>query len=595
MLNLPMPDEQFSGVFHYIPVAQFILHDKNQSYLPANQQALSLCQEGLKLFVRGEFTKAFSCFEQANHLNSDIGGISYAQAVCLVRMGQMDKAVHHLHQELGMPTSHPNASTLLADIQKWLTPSQQNVVTIFAIPKPFHGHIGIIQRNAIISWTLLQPRPEIILFGNEPGIAEIAQEFGLRHIPEIQRNEYGTPLLSDLFIQGQNQAAHDIVVYINADIILTKDFMPVVQKVSAQSENFLIIGQRWDVNIHTALDFSNPLWENQLRELTAHSGTLHPATGIDYFVFKKSLWPEIPPFAIGRTYWDCWLVYSALTTAYPVVDATQTLMVIHQNHDYSHLQGGEKEAWEGIEAQRNQSLANKKMAFISHATWQLTPSGLEQKNASLSFSQHTETSQNKTFSSQGSSSNDLTSVTQKIRFKQAPLKIIVGASGSIPPPGWTATEQKTLNLLNLSHWSQYFSPSSISIILAEHVWEHLTWEEGMIAAKNCYEYLAPGGYLRMAVPDGCHPHPQYIDWVKPQGKGPGAEDHKLLYTYQTFKEIFERAGFQVELLEYFDEQGNFHFKEWDILGGMIQRSQRFDERNQGGTLNYTSIILDARK
>ncbi len=45
-------------------------------------------------------------------------------------------------------------------------------LTILAMPKPFRGHIGIIQRNAITSWTKLQPRPEILLFGTEEGAAE---------------------------------------------------------------------------------------------------------------------------------------------------------------------------------------------------------------------------------------------------------------------------------------------------------------------------------------------------------------------------------------------------------------------------------------
>ncbi len=67
------------------------------------------------------------------------------------------------------------------------------MLTLFAIPKAFRGHINTIQRNAIKSWTLLNPKPEIILLGDDEGTAEVAQEFGLIHIPEVDRNEYGTP------------------------------------------------------------------------------------------------------------------------------------------------------------------------------------------------------------------------------------------------------------------------------------------------------------------------------------------------------------------------------------------------------------------
>jgi len=56
------------------------------------------------------------------------------------------------------------------------------VITIFAMPKPFHGHIEIIQRNAIQSWMRLDPGVELILFGDEHGTAGVCKEFGLRHV-----------------------------------------------------------------------------------------------------------------------------------------------------------------------------------------------------------------------------------------------------------------------------------------------------------------------------------------------------------------------------------------------------------------------------
>src|SRR5579862_4415619 len=98
------------------------------------------------------------------------------------------------------------------------------MLAIFAVPKPFRGHIATIQRNAIAQWTRLSPRPEILLFGNEEGTAAIAQEFSLRHIPEIKCNQYGTPLVSDLFEKAQTIASHDTLCYVNADIMLLGDF-----------------------------------------------------------------------------------------------------------------------------------------------------------------------------------------------------------------------------------------------------------------------------------------------------------------------------------------------------------------------------------
>lgn len=185
------------------------------------------------------------------------------------------------------------------------------------------------------------------------------------------------------------------------------------------------------------------------------------------------------------------------------------------------------------------------------------------------------------------------------RFKKRirvikPLKIVIGASG-IFESGWIPADIDFLNLLKESDWKKFFVENQIDAILAEHVWEHLTIEEALIAAKMCYKYLNVGGYIRLAVPDGLHPNSEYINLVKPGGTGFGSDDHKILYTYKVLSETFESAGFKVNLLEYFDENGKFICNEWDTKKGLIRRSKRFDRRNKDGNLNYTSIILDAIK
>jgi len=118
---------------------------------------------------------------------------------------------------------------------------------------------------------------------------------------------------------------------------------------------------------------------------------------------------------------------------------------------------------------------------------------------------------------------------------------------------------------------------------------------GQAAAVNCYRLLVPGGHLRIAVPDGLHPNPEYIDHVKPGGTGPECEDHRVLYTYRALFELLEAAGFEVCLLEWFDEEGRFHFREWHPDDGFVYRSTRYDERNADDPTAYTSIIADAVK
>jgi len=181
-----------------------------------------------------------------------------------------------------------------------------------------------------------------------------------------------------------------------------------------------------------------------------------------------------------------------------------------------------------------------------------------------------------------------------IRRSRNDLKIIIG-SASTRQSGWVSTNYPLLDLTNETTFSGLFEPNTVNNFLAEHVWEHLSLEDGVTACQNCFTYLKRGGVLRIAVPDGYHPDPDYIAQVKPGGYGPGADDHKALYNYQTLSATLERAGFKVSLLEWFDERGQFNFVDWSDQNGFISRSSRFDERNQKTPLKYTSLIVDATK
>ncbi len=179
-------------------------------------------------------------------------------------------------------------------------------------------------------------------------------------------------------------------------------------------------------------------------------------------------------------------------------------------------------------------------------------------------------------------------------LKVPPRRLNLGAANTVFP-GWQATDIDTLNLLSLEDWSFYSPPGGVDALMSEHVWEHLTPDQGLTAASLCREFLKPGGNFRIAVPDGFNPNPAYREHVRVGGSGPGADDHKVLYTHVSLTEMLRAAGFVVQRLEYWDARGRFHHQDWDPESGMIRRSRRFDPRNQDGKLEYTSLILDARR
>ncbi len=260
------------------------------------------------------------------------------------------------------------------------------MVTIFACPKPFRGHIEVIQRNAVISWTLLKPTPEIILFGNEPGTAEICEEFGLRHVGEVECNEFGTPLVNDLFEKAKQLGSYDLLCYVNGDIILMSYFVGAVTKVSQWRTPFLMGGRRWDIDISDPWDFGHN-WENKLCHLVAERGRLRTADWIDYCVFSRHTWAEMPPLAIGRVWWDNWLIWKARSAKIPVVDVSPMTLAVHQNHDYSHHPDGKQGVWNGEEARRNYELAGgwTHCYTLEDASHRLTPAGIRRNLSSRYF------------------------------------------------------------------------------------------------------------------------------------------------------------------------------------------------------------------
>ncbi|WP_127585400.1 class I SAM-dependent methyltransferase [Paenibacillus koleovorans] len=177
------------------------------------------------------------------------------------------------------------------------------------------------------------------------------------------------------------------------------------------------------------------------------------------------------------------------------------------------------------------------------------------------------------------------------------MKVVLGA-GRTKYEGWLSTQEEELNLLASEDWNRLFTEESIDALLAEHVWEHLTYEEGGVAANHCFQFLKPGGYIRCAVPDKNFRNEWYQQMVQIGGPGPAdhpAASHKIVYDAKTFVQVFAKAGFEVSLLEYCDEDGDFHYTHWNEADGRIGRSFRFDTRNSKESLGMVSIIVDAKK
>jgi len=252
-----------------------------------------------------------------------------------------------------------------------------NMITFATLPKPFVGHIGIIQRNAIQSWLQIHPKPEIILFGNEEGVADIADEFQLKHISELQCNEHGTPFLNDVFQKFESQASNNLLCYVNCDIILFQDIITSLEKAMKSFEKFLLVGECQNLDVRNPINYQDAVWEVILKARMDAEG-IRRGSNADYFVFKKGMF-EFPPLILGRPYFDNWILWEARQLNIPFIDATGMTSAVHQNHYYSHVPGETTVRHKGDEAFENLKILGGKahVYWISDSTHRIARNGIK--------------------------------------------------------------------------------------------------------------------------------------------------------------------------------------------------------------------------
>lgn len=256
-------------------------------------------------------------------------------------------------------------------------------LTIATVPKAFEGDTDWRQRNAIESWKRSAEGAEILLVGDDPGTGEAAEELDVRHVPDVEVDGEGVPLVDSVFELAQERASGGILLYLNADILLLPEFETVLERLqqTAVHRSFLGIGYRWEADVSGPIDFEAD-WRAKLQEAVLEKCPHPTCAGIDYFLFPTGTFEEIPPMSLGRGYWDSWLVYRARYQGVPVVDLSPSLKVVHQTHDYGHLDESEDEYWSTLGGRKNYRLSGGRKHFFNmkDAGWRLTPDSLERES-----------------------------------------------------------------------------------------------------------------------------------------------------------------------------------------------------------------------
>lgn len=176
-------------------------------------------------------------------------------------------------------------------------------------------------------------------------------------------------------------------------------------------------------------------------------------------------------------------------------------------------------------------------------------------------------------------------------------KIILGAALT-SQFGWVSTNEEWLDITSEYDWLEIFKGKRIvKNMVAEHVFEHLTESEAKKALLILKKYLVHGGKIRIAVPDGNNPDPEYRRNAGINGLGPDASDHKQFYTAENLIDLLNSSGFDAILVEGFTKEGSLVIDNCLKEEGFIRRSrsnQALDKTKYGWNFKdaNTSLIVD---
>lgn len=231
-------------------------------------------------------------------------------------------------------------------------------LTLASVPMPFSGNKLTIthQHNAIQSWCMLNPRPEIILFGNDDGVGNVSKQYGVRHVPQIGKNELGDLSMRSIFRQIDKNSTTDWICYIDTDVILLDDFIPNFNYLVSLLPSFVSCAGRWDANVPEAIDFTKEDWQRKVLDAVYKLGR----RGSDYCIYPRGFYHNMPDYSIGKGHWDGWRMGLPLTKGIPLVNIERSCKAVHQKH--GHRMGNSP----GIN--RNKGLSKGRIAWINDAT-----------------------------------------------------------------------------------------------------------------------------------------------------------------------------------------------------------------------------------
>lgn len=184
------------------------------------------------------------------------------------------------------------------------------MITIYTYFESFEDeYTAMVQTNALKSWAMLEPNPEIIVFGNNPGVREICDQYGLNHIPNVRCGQSGAPYMDSMMRVVEEIGFFDKYLCLSPNtIVVDKNVCKAAYVLSKKMEHFLLICKDNIINRNEVkmLDFYNT---QALDEHLGKKVIVTHAWNDGFYLFNKGYFDHHPPFLLGRGSYESWLYW----------------------------------------------------------------------------------------------------------------------------------------------------------------------------------------------------------------------------------------------------------------------------------------------
>ncbi|KAH3771693.1 hypothetical protein DPMN_173021 [Dreissena polymorpha] len=200
----------------------------------------------------------------------------------------------------------------------------------------------LVHNLTLINWRSLHPYVIPVVFTNESSVINECNKAGVTTLPLSKVAADGIPVLKYMFRDAMDHFNTSFYAFSNGDILFTDTLIRTLAHMIHSttgnlSKPVLIVGRRTNVENVT---FEEGLHWKNITRISKSRGKLFGGWAEDYFITTPSYsWNKVAEVVIGRRAYDNWLVYNARKMNYTVIDATDTLVAVHQTTEAGNFEG----------------------------------------------------------------------------------------------------------------------------------------------------------------------------------------------------------------------------------------------------------------